>query len=303
MEPRQLCPEEEGTYGVKRFDGVREDMSEQLVFLRRAVVPAVARTAPEPRAGAEDAAPDVSVCLVCCDRADVLEATLETTRASLVAAPWAIEWLAFDNGSDGPVRRVLEDMGLDLVLRAGRNLGLAPALDALYREARGRYVLTLEDDWACESPGHAWLEQALRILETQHDVGLVRLRRLDDGQCGHFKRHRREVALRHHPWSVEPLPAEIVETRHVDGEPFYVASAEWVNWTHNPTLCRREVRDWLGPLAAYLPDPRDHRPREGHPGLEGAIDVRWRAGPWKAAKLLQGPFTHIGERPARVEAS
>lgn len=308
-EPSALAPEEAGTYGVKRFAGVLKDMSEQLVFFRRrAPVTVAERRTPEPVSVAQRApgggqGPDVSIALVCCDRPDVLEATLETTRAALVGSSLRLEWLAFDNGSSEPVRRVLEDAALDVVLRAGKNLGLAPALDALYRAAQGRYLLTLEDDWACLSPSHGWLDLAVAILDAQPDVGVVRLRRMDDGQCGHFKRHRREVALRHHPWSVEPFPSDVVETRALDGERFFVAGAAWANWTHNPTLCRREVRDWLGRLAAYLPDPRDHRPRGDHPGLEGAIDRRWRTGPWKVAKLVDGPFTHIGDRPAVVEAS
>ena len=82
-------------------------------------------------------------------------------------------------------------------------------------------------------------------------MGVVRLRRIDDDQCGHFTSHRPDVALRHHPWSVKPLP-DVVETRQVRGRRFYVASAEFANWTNNPTLCRREVRDWIGPMASYL---------------------------------------------------
>lgn len=244
--------------------------------------------------------PDVSVCLVCCDRPDVLEVTLETTRASLLASGASVEWLAFDNGSGPDVEAVLRDWGIDFVIRAGVNHGLATALDALHAHAKGRYLLNLEDDWACLGSGHEWLDLAVGILDTQRDVGVVRLRRLNDDQCGHFRRHRLEVALRHHPWSVEPFPHEIVATRELNGCRYYVASAEWANWTHNPALCRREVIDWIGSLASYLPDPRDHRPRPGHPGLEGAIDELWRGGPWKVAKLLEGPFAHIGEEPARV---
>lgn len=271
---------------------------------QQAISPAALRVEVEvrdERAGGGPA-PDVSVLLVCCDRPDVLEVTLETTRAALVGAKPTIEWLAFDNGSGPEVQALLDEAGLDVLLRAPENQGLAPALDALYRASRGRYLLTLEDDWACLALDHGWLELAVGILDSQPDVGVVRLRQLDDGQCGHFKRHRRDVALRHHPWSVEPLP-DVVETRELGGERFYVAGAAWANWTHNPTLCRRAVKDWIGAVSAYLPDPRDHRPRDDHPGLEGAIDLRWRTGPWMVAKLLQGPFTHIGDRqPARVAA-
>ncbi|MCO5164803.1 MAG: glycosyltransferase [Planctomycetes bacterium] len=299
-EPSVLEPHETGTYGVRRFAGVHEDMSEQLVFLRRRSRRDGAAAAAE--AAAARAQPDVSVMLVCCDRPQPLEVTIESTRCSLVGSKTSTEWLAFDNGSSAPVRRLLDEGGFDTVLRSRENRGLAPALDALFREARGRYLLTLEDDWRCLAEGPEWLELAVAVLESQPDVGVVRLRRRDDGQCGHFRHHRPEVALRHHPWSVVPLP-DVVETRIVNGQQVYVAAAEWVNWTHNPTLCRREVREWLGSLSALLLDPRDHRPRAGHPGLEGAIDVRWRAGPWKVAKLLDGPFTHIGDLSAGVGAS
>lgn len=302
-EPDRLAPGEAGTYGVRRFDGVRDDMSEQLVFLRRRVVAPALPLPTRTRAPiGRPARPDVSIAVVCCDRPDVLAVTLESTRASIVTSSLAIEWLAFDNGSGPPVRRVLDEGDFDVVLRSNKNRGLAPALDALFREAQGRYLLTLEDDWRCLAASTHWLELAVATLDTHPDVGVVRLRRRDDDQCGHFKRHRLDVALRHHPWSVEPLP-DVVETREVAGRPIYVAAAEWVNWTHNPTLCRREVREWLGPLVAYLPDPRDHRPRDGHPGLEGAVDTRWRHGPWKVAKLVDGPFTHIGDKPAQVVAS
>lgn len=247
--------------------------------------------------------PRVSVALVCCDRLDCLRRTVETTRRALAGVPFEVEWLAFDNGSSQPVRRYLDEAGLDLVIRARANLGLAAALDALHRESSGDYLLTLEDDWGCLASSAEWLQLAVSVLDDCPDVGVVRLRRMDDGQCGHFKRHRREVALRHHPWSIEPLPA-VVETRLVRGEPVYVASAEYANWTNNPTLVRREVRDWLGPFVEQLPDPRDHRPNAGHPGLEGALDQRWRAGPWKVAKLLQGPFHHLGDdQPALVGVS
>lgn len=258
--------------------------------------------APAVRTPAAARRPRVSIGVVCCDRPELLETTLESTRQALSAFSSELEWLAFDNGSTPAVRRVLEDAGIDLVLRSRRNRGLAPALDALYRESQGDLILTLEDDWRCLARTPEWLELAVAVLDTQPDVGLVRLRKRDDNQCGHWKRHRYDVALRHHPWSIRPIPA-VVETREVGGQPVFVASAEYVNWTNNPTLCRREVRDWIGPMAAYLPDPRDHRPRDGvHPGLEGAIDRRWRSGPWKVAKLIDGPYTHIGDdQPARVE--
>lgn len=293
--PSQLLPREVGTYGVKRFQGVAEDMSEQLVFFRARAKLSDAR--------GPVARPDVTIALVCCDRPDVLEETLETTRTSLVGSPLSVEWIAFDNGSGPAVQRVLADGALDLVLRAASNRGLAPALDALHREARGRYVLVLEDDWACRHPTHVWLDLAVAILDTQPDVGVVRLRRMNDDQCGHFDRHRPDVALRHHPWTVRPFPAHVVETREVLGQRFFVAGAEWANWTHNPTLVRREVKEWLGPASDYLRDPRDHRPGADHPGLEGAIDQRWRGGPWKVAKLLDGPFSHTGDRSARVVTS
>lgn len=258
--------------------------------------PPPSRTA---RQGRQGSAPDVSVLLVSCDRPELLVRTLRSTRAALERSPRSVEWLAFDNGSGARARRVLDEAGLDLVLRSGRNRGLAPALDALHAEARGRYLLTLEEDWECLRDDPGWLDLAITILDTQPDVGVVRLRRLHDRQTAHASRHRPDVALRHHPWSFDPLP-DVVETRHLGGEPYYVAAAAWANWTHNPTLCRREVRDWIGPLSAYLPDPRDHRPSQVHPGLEGAIDLRWCSGPWKSAKLAAGPFTHTGDVCARV---
>jgi hypothetical protein len=291
-EPRSLEPHEGGVYGVRQFDGVRDDMSEQLVFFRR-------RAAAPHRQGS----PLISVGLVCCDRPELLEVTLESTRTALASFSGQVEWLAFDNGSQEATRRLLDQAGLDLVLRARKNRGLACALDALFQHSQGRFVLTLEDDWRCLSSSHEWLELAVAVLESQPDVGVVRLRKRDDKQCGHWKHHHPEVALRHHPWSIEPLP-DVVETREIDGQSVFVASAEYANWTNNPTLCRREVREWIGPMVAYLPDPRDHRPRGdgSHPGLEGAIDRRWRNGPWKVAKLLDGPYTHIGDQhPAHVE--
>src|SRR5262249_21785621 len=128
-EPRSLEPDEVGVYGVRRFDGLRDDMSEQLVFFRR--------RAPAPHGHGR---PLVSIGLVCCDRPDLLEITLESTRRALASFPGEVEWLAFDNGSQEATRRLLDQAGLDLVLRARKNRGLAPALDALFQHSQGRFV-------------------------------------------------------------------------------------------------------------------------------------------------------------------
>lgn len=286
-EPSSLRPEEVGTYGVARFEGVKEDMSEQLVFFRA-------------KHGSTRRRPKVSIGIVSCDRLDCLQTTIESTRRSLANASFELEWLAYDNGSSQPVRDYLARTGLDRVFWSERNVGLAPATDELYRASRGEYYLALEDDWRCLHASPAWLDLAVSILDRCEDVGVVRLRRLDDDQTAHWRRHRPEVALRHHPWSIDPLPA-VVETRWLDGQRVYVAAAEYANWTNQPTLSRRAVRDWLGPFSSYLPDPRDHRPTPEHPGLEGAIDERWQRSQWRVAKLLDGPFTHYGAgRPALV---
>ncbi|HZV00117.1 MAG TPA: glycosyltransferase, partial [Planctomycetota bacterium] len=288
-EPSELLPDEQGVYGLKAFAGTQGDMSEQIVFFRRTKK---ASPAPEQSKDASAAldrvadakkirarrGPRVSIGVVSCNRPDYLRITLASTRASLGAFGTRVEWLAFDNGSAPEVVRELELADLNVVVKSQKNLGLAPALDELYRASTGEYVLGLEDDWKCLAATSEWLELAIAILDEHEDVGVVRLRRIDDGQCGHATRHAPEVALRHHPWSLKPLPP-VVETRELNGKRFYVAPSAFANWTNNPVLCRREVRDWIGPMASYLPDPKDHRPRAGHPGLEGAIDERWRKGP------------------------
>src|SRR5262249_44201863 len=130
-EPRELLPDEQGTYGLKAFDGVHEDMSEQLVFFRwtkpspadRPATIAVRRETPRIRR------PRVSIGVVCCDRAGYLRTTLASTRASLQNFSERVEWLAYDNGSGPEIGRLLEAAELSVVLRSKKNRGLAPAMD------------------------------------------------------------------------------------------------------------------------------------------------------------------------------
>ena len=70
-EPQTLLPDEAGVYGIRAFDGPREDMSEQIVFFRRreSGSPELAPKEQVLRAGER---PRVSIGVVCCDRADYL---------------------------------------------------------------------------------------------------------------------------------------------------------------------------------------------------------------------------------------
>lgn len=94
--------------------------------------------------------PDLSVVLPVFNEAENVPILLDEIRAALAAEPWSFEIVAVDDGSRDDSLQVLlqsrEKHPMLRVLRLDRNHGQTAALDAGWRSARGRLVVSLDAD-------------------------------------------------------------------------------------------------------------------------------------------------------------
>jgi GT2 family glycosyltransferase len=112
-------------------------------------------------------APLVSVILVLHNRAEL---TLRCLRSLAAAQPFGIEVLIVDNGSTDETRRLLRRVAGAVAHRNGGNLGYPEAVNQAARQARGQYLLLLNNDTEL-LPGS--LVAAVTTLREGRDVGVV----------------------------------------------------------------------------------------------------------------------------------
>lgn len=112
--------------------------------------------------------PAVSVVIVNLNRRDLLELAME----SVWKQTWTdLEIVVVDNGSeDGSMKFLngLKDPGLRVVSLPA-NLGFAGGCNAGIRQARGRYVATLNNDAEADS---RWLEELVQVMESDSRIGM-----------------------------------------------------------------------------------------------------------------------------------
>jgi len=125
------------------------------------------------------------------------------------------------------------------------------------------YVLSLEDDWLCNEENTNWVSKSIGVLEKYSDIGIIRLRRSNDGQ-----------------------KPEII-TSERDG--CKLISCWRSGWTSNPHICKRSVYDKLLPVPKKVSNKN---------GFEQEFAKRYNASGFATAKLSgyrdEGVFIHIG---------
>ena len=94
--------------------------------------------------------PDLTLVIPVYNERDNLEPLMREIGASLADAPWRYEVLMVDDGSSDGTEEVLRRLAAAhpelRVVRFARNAGQTAAMDAGFRRARGRVVVTLDAD-------------------------------------------------------------------------------------------------------------------------------------------------------------
>jgi GT2 family glycosyltransferase len=113
-------------------------------------------------------APQVSVLLLVCNRAELTLACLQALALRLNQTP--LEIIVVDNGSTDETGRLLPRIGGLKVLRNETNLGFPRAVNQAARAARGQYLLLLNNDAEVLGRG---IDAAAEFLRDNPDVGAV----------------------------------------------------------------------------------------------------------------------------------
>lgn len=126
--------------------------------------------------------PDLSIVLPVHNEAESLPELLREIREVLGASRWSFEVIAVDDGSTDTSLMILREerrqMPAVRILRLERHSGQTAALDAGWRAARGRYLVSLDADLQNDPSDIAPMIERLERGEADMVIG-VRLRRQD----------------------------------------------------------------------------------------------------------------------------
>jgi GT2 family glycosyltransferase len=114
------------------------------------------------------AAPQVSVLLLLCNRAELTLACLQSLALRMSRTP--LEVIAVDNGSTDETAQLLQQFRGLKVLRNETNAGFPRAVNQAARQASGKHLLLLNND--AQVLGRS-IEVAVQFLEDNPDVGAV----------------------------------------------------------------------------------------------------------------------------------
>jgi glycosyltransferase involved in cell wall biosynthesis len=89
-----------------------------------------------------------------------------------------LEFVVGDDHSELKHYLKLLEEDVDVVVRSTRNRGLGGNNNQVIRQCRGEYIFYLQDDFICQRRGD-WMQEALWVLETRPEVGLVLLNAYD----------------------------------------------------------------------------------------------------------------------------
>lgn len=216
---------------------------------------------PKPAGKPPEPADDLVVTILTGGRPGLLASTLDSLRAT---APDVLDRglvLARVNGGDAASVAVLERHGIAAgAINAGPWEDVGPATSwcaELAATTSKRFWLHLEDDWTA-NPDPGWLGRAAAILDSNPDVGQVRLRLAS------------ERVLSRHMHTRQPI-----RWRDADGWRY----APDAHLTFNPTLMRTADIKHGWPSTSE----RDAQAKW------------WASGPRGVAQLVPGVFAHAGE--------
>ncbi len=159
-----------------------------------------------------------------------------------------VELIVVDDGStDELTRAEMEKLGSDgiLVIRQA-NKGLAGARNAAIGSAKGQYIFPLDADDRMRGD---WIDQAIRILDSEEAVGVV----YGDAQCFGTRTDR---------WRVGPFDADrLLEGNYIHASALYRKAIWEQNGGYDGAMPVQGLEDWdlwLGALErgwqfAYIP--------------------------------------------------
>jgi len=228
----------------------------------------------------------VSIHILSFNRPHLLKLTLESLKYSLRNCKISREVILYDQNSCEKTKKIIREYTgfIDKIIFADENIGMALGWNYMFDISNGDYIITLENDWLCNSAGSGWLEHGIEIMENHGNMAFVKLRKLFDGQLG-------LGSLHHEPWSVKPFPSDVVKVGYLkDKSEYYYSSPEYNCFTFNPVIMRRDFRKDFSEY--YVDDSDNATPlRSG----EDKPTAMWREQKkWISATLLDGPFEHIG---------
>lgn len=160
-----------------------------------------------------------------------------------------IEYCFLSNGIDNNNISFFQEIQVErkVIIIEETNVGINAGLNNLIRISRGPYFLILENDWWCQPLDFNFLQIAKDILDTDHEVGIVQLRDINDSceAWGRFK-------VDYNPFScsekqLREAGVPLVECITSNGHK-YLKSLFNNGWNHNPSLVRKSIYEKCGPL-------------------------------------------------------
>jgi glycosyltransferase involved in cell wall biosynthesis len=120
---------------------------------------------------------DLSIVIVTYDRSELLTEVVSALKAAVVRFGYSYEIVVADDCSTGEHRRRIDNMGGVRIVRARQNQGWGANANSGCANARGEYLLQLQDDWRfiCKPKR---LADAFEFLRLNSDIGIVQLTRV-----------------------------------------------------------------------------------------------------------------------------
>ena len=219
-----------------------------------------------PKVPPESEPPLVSVLFITCNRAQTLVATVESFVHRVTYPRDRLELILCDDASDGWHRSISDRLAFDKTVRAATNVGLGANQNAGMRAARGKFILTLQDDCMLTGDGD-FLHRTVTAMMADPTISMV--------------------AYRERP----ELP--VLERRTVAGESLVIYGTALdargcgdYAYSDQPNVKRADFHDAVGWF------------QEGVPMMTMELDFQKRvaadASLRVAALTVTDPFTHIG---------
>ena len=136
----------------------------------------------------------ISICILCCKRAFELERLYRSMNEFLTSfePDCNVEKILVDNGSGDDLIHRAESWGFfDRIIAHPKNLGMAVALNKVFPECSGEFILLVEEDFVLDYY-KPFLKACVEVFSEYPEIGLIRLK----NQNNWWKPHRRIGPLR-----------------------------------------------------------------------------------------------------------
>jgi glycosyltransferase involved in cell wall biosynthesis len=83
-----------------------------------------------------------------------------------------LELVLTDDGSPKSMQAEMRKLPIQKLVASKTNRGMGANTNAGLKQCAGKYILQIQDDWECQGPPR-YLEQAVCLMETHPDIGLI----------------------------------------------------------------------------------------------------------------------------------